>query len=396
MKYLLLGAGLQGTAVAFDLLNQAQSTATLTVVDASAEALTRLAARLSDERLHTLCADVQDRQTVLPLIRETDVVISAVNYWYNVPLTEWAIDGGAHFLDLGGNNDVVERQFGLDQAARQRGVTVIPDCGLAPGLAGILGYDLHAQFQSVTHLRLRVGGLPRRPQPPLNYALFFAVQGLINEYVEPAVVIRAGEVQTIPSLTELETIVFPEPFGEMEAFQTSGGVSTLPRTLLGKVDNLDYKTIRYKGHCTQFRLLQELGFCGEEAVETTESKIIPRELLGVLLERNLGFSDDDVVLLLAEAEGQIADPDDPAGQPSRRGIRIVDYADVATGMSAMMRMTGYPAAIIAHLLAAGQIAQTGVQPQELIVPAATMIAELERRGVAFARYDENPGAPHRQ
>ena len=162
------------------------------------------------------------------------------------------------------------------------------------------------------------------------------------------------------------------------------------------MDNLDYKTIRYQGHCTQFRLLQELGLCGEEAVSTAGGRVVPRELLGVLLERNLGFSDDDVVLLLAEAEGQIADPEDPAGQPSRRGIRIVDYADVATGMSAMMRMTGYPAAIIARLLAAGQIAQAGVQPQELVVPAGTMITELERRGVAFVRYDENPGAPRRQ
>jgi len=402
VHYLLLGAGIQGSAIAYDLLRadlpREDSEATLTVVDASQAALTRLAQRCADlhckvESLRCQRADVQDHEALRPLLQEADVVISAVNYWYNVKLTEWAIEAEAHFLDLGGNNDIVARQYALDGAARQSGVTVIPDCGLAPGLASILAYAVQEPLARVEHLRLRVGGLPRQPRPPLNYQLAFAVQGLINEYVERAVVIRDGELQDLPSLTEVESLRFPEPFGQLEAFLTSGGVSTLPQTLGDRVHNLDYKTIRYPGHCEQFRLLQDLGLCGGEALPVDGVEVVPRNFLGTLLEKQLGFDGDDVVLVLVEAEGHLATADGGDGRPVRRGIRIIDHADQKTGMSAMMRTTGYPAAIIAQLLASGAISQTGTRAQELVVPAETMISELSRRGVAFERYEEDPATP---
>lgn len=388
MEYLLLGAGLQGTAIAFDLLHHAPQTARLVIVDADQDSLTTLADRLDDPRVSPVCADVRDATALAPLMETADVTISAVNYWFNATLAALAVEGRSHFLDLGGNNDIVAQEFELNDQATAQGVTVIPDCGLAPGLAGILGYWLVDGLDRAESLKLRVGGLPADPVPPMNYKVVFSVQGLINEYIEPAVVIRDGRLRTVPSLSELETLVFPEPFGELEAFQTSGGTSTLPKTLAGRVPNLDYKTIRYKGHCAQFRLLAELGLCDSVPREFRDGKVAPREVLASLLQEKLDLPGQDVVLLLAEVEGWAAD-----GTAVRKTVRIVDHHDETNDISAMMRMTGYPAAIIAWMLASGEIATPGARCQELVVPGDRMIEELRRRGVAIEILTSEPGAP---
>lgn len=388
MKYLLFGAGLQGTAIAWDLLRHAPDTTALAVVDRDRDALDRLARRFGDEsRLHLHQGDASDPELVKPLLSEATTAISAVNYWLNDDLTAQAIAHRAHFLDLGGNNDIVARQLARDAAAREAGVCVLPDTGLAPGLAGILGWHLATALDPCEAVRLRVGGLPRRPLPPLNYQLVFSVQGLINEYIEDCVVIRGGEIQRVPGLSELETIAFPEPFGELEAFQTSGGTSTLPQSLLGRVQQLDYKTIRYRGHCEQIRLLHDLGLTRGEPEEVAGAWIAPRELLARRLEAVLPREGDDVVLLLAEAEGR------RDGEPQRRSIRIVDRNDPATGLSAMMRMTGFPTAISARLLASGEIFAPGAHAQETVVPAPRLLDALADRGVVVERWNSDPTRP---
>ena len=388
MKYLLLGAGLQGTAIAHDLLRHAEGTTGLVAVDSDADSLERLAARFGDARFRVAPGYVQDQAFLAPLMKEADVVISAVNYWYNAPLAAQAIGQRAHFLDLGGNNDVVAREFALDAAARAAGVAIVPDCGLSPGLAGILGYWLTTRLAKTASLRLRVGGLPLQPRPPMNYKIVFSVEGLINEYIEPAVVIRGGKLDTVPSLTELETLTFPEPFGELEAFQTSGGTSTLPQTLAGRVPELDYKTIRYKGHCAQFRLLRELGLTDDRPLAFPGGEVSPRQMLANRLKNALEMPGPDAVLVLVVAEGW-----DAAGEPQRLAVRIIDRHDDATGLSAMMRMTGFPAAIIARMLASGTLDAVGACCQELIVPGQDMAAELRRRGIDLVETESRPDEP---
>lgn len=387
MKYLLLGAGLQGTAIAHDLLHHAEGTGGLVVVDRDRAPLDALAARLDDPRLAVQAADVTDEATLGPLMAACDVAISAVNYWFNADLAALAVRHRCHFLDLGGNNDIVAQEFALDEEARTAGVAIVPDCGLAPGLAGILGYWLADGLDACESLRLRVGGLPLVPQPPMNYKIVFAVEGLINEYVEPAVVIRQGRLQTVPSLSELEPITFPEPFGELEAFQTSGGTSTLPQTLLGRVPDLDYKTIRYRGHCAQMRLLHELGLTDGRPVRIGDVSVAPRKVLAHVMQRALDLPGEDVVLVLCTAEGT------QGGRALRRQVRIIDRHDAATGISAMMRMTGYPAAVIAQMLASGAIAARGALRQELVVPGDGMLAQLRRRGIAVEVLESDPGQP---
>jgi len=382
LKYLLLGAGLQGTAVAFDLLTQAADTSSLMVFDANADALAAIAARLNDPRLQTTCGDVRDATVLGPLMTAADVAISAVNYWFNADLAALAVDHRTHFVDLGGNNDIVAREFELDERARAAGITIIPDCGLAPGLAGVLGYYLVEGLQRPESLKLRVGGLPANPLPPMSYKVVFSVQGLINEYIEPAVVIRDGEIQTVPSLSELEHLTFPAPFGELEAFQTSGGTSTLPQSLLGRVPHLDYKTIRYKGHCAQFRLLHELGLTDDAPLRFADGQVSPREMLARVMGQALTLPGDDVVLVLCEATGY-----DDQDQAVHRCLRIIDHHDTDNDISAMMRMTGYPVAIVAAMLARGEVQAPGARCQEKIIPGERMIAGLRQRGINIEEYE---------
>jgi lysine 6-dehydrogenase len=210
----------------------------------------------------------------------------------------------------------------------------------------------------------------------MNYSIVFSVEGLINEYIEPAVVIRDGAVKTVPSMTELEELTFPAPFGKLEAFQTSGGISSLPETMLGKVTNLDYKTIRYPGHCAQVNLLMSLGLTNSEKIEVEGVEVSPRKVLANRLNENLPPVGKDVVLLQATATGLID------GKQQTHSLQIIDYADEKTDISAMMRMTGFPAAIIATMLAKGTIAP-GAKPQELVIPVPELLDELRKRDVSI-------------
>src|SRR5207245_6645009 len=199
-----------------------------------------------------------------------------------------------NFCDLGGNNDVVAAELALDTEARSRGVNIIPDCGLAPGMVAVLVAHGAAQFDKLDEIHIRVGGLPQNPKPPLDYQLVFSVEGLINEYIEPARVVRNGKITNVASMTETEDIEFPPPFGRLEAFQTSGGTSTLPETFLGRVRELDYKTIRYPGHCAKFKTMIDLGLCSSEPLPLNGMRVAPRRLLADLLVRNLPADEADV------------------------------------------------------------------------------------------------------
>src|SRR4051812_42573792 len=229
MRFLVLGAGRMGYAVVYDLL-QNPDVSHVAVVDADERRLANLQKQLPDKRVAAVKADVSDHEELSYLISGCDVVLSCATYKFNYELAKAAIEAGAHFCDLGGNEDIVRQEFSLHEAAKAKNVSIIPDCGLAPGMVSILAAAACNDLDEFSEIRLRVGGLPVEPKPPLDYSLFFSVEGLINEYVEDATVIRNGQLVTVPSLHDVETLEFPAPFGKMEAFNTSGGISTLPQT----------------------------------------------------------------------------------------------------------------------------------------------------------------------
>jgi lysine 6-dehydrogenase len=372
-RYLVLGAGMMGRAAAYDLARMDPSSSVV-VADINGEAAGEVA-RLAGPNARPLAMDVRSDPELAAALAGMDVVVSAVSYSVNERLTRAVIDAGVHMCDMGGNNEVVDRQLAMNDAAVMAGVTVVPNCGLAPGLINVLAMDGIRAFDSVESVRLRVGGLPMHPRPPLQYQLVFSVEGLINEYIEPVEVIRDGRRAAAQPMGDLESLRFPEPFPALEAFNTSGGLSILPRLLEGKVTELDYKTIRYPGHCEKMRTLLDLGFASQEPIMLGNSVRTSRELFSELLRRKLDTGGPDVVLARSTVTGT------RAGVRARLVSELVDYYDEASGMSAMMRTTAYPTTIIAHQLAHGVITRRGVHTPETCAPAAAMVEELARRGI---------------
>jgi lysine 6-dehydrogenase len=372
MKYLVLGSGMMGRAIALDLARSA-GTALVTVADLDGER-----ARSAAERIGAGAAsaalDVADRASVAALMREHDCAVGAVSYRFNAELSEAAIAVGCHYCDLGGNDQVLSRQRAMHDRAAECHTTVVPNCGLAPGLANILAARGAEEFDRIERLSLRVGGLPQRPKPPLNYQLVFSVEGLVNEYSGQAVVLRDGRITSVDAMTEVEHVRFPKPFGQLEAFHTSGGVSLLPEMFEGQIQTLDYKTLRYLGHCEQIRAL--MGAAGPDAAATAGSAA-GREAVLEFLRNELPVEGPDVVLLRVVIEGVRAD--------SRAVLRFesIDYS--TPEMSAMMRTTAFPTSVIAQLLARGDIQRPGVWTPEQCVPLEPLLAGLGERGIKISR-----------
>jgi len=359
----------------------------VTVADVDEARARAVAERLRGGRVVAARVDVEDRARVVELMRGHDAALSCVTYFHNLSLARAAVEARTHFCDLGGNNAVVDAELALDEEALAAGVNVVPDCGLAPGMVSVLAAHGAARFSRLDELHIRVGGLPQTPRPPLDYQIVFSVEGLINEYVERARVIREGRILEVESMTEVEALDFPEPFGTMEAFQTSGGTSTLPETFAGRVADLDYKTIRYPGHCERFRLLLDLGLCDSNALDVDGHAVAPRRVLGELLYRHLPADEPDVVLVRLEFVGRLDDEEnggrksDESGRASRLRYDIIDRFDARTGLSAMQRTTAFPASVVAQMMARGETTRPGAVPQERCIPPEAFVRELAARDI---------------
>ncbi len=377
MKYVVIGAGMMGSAAAYDLA-KSNPQDEIVLADINIQQARSVAASIGPN-VTPVRIDVNNNRDVVKLIEGSGAVISAVSYSVNYQMTKAAIEASVCMCDLGGNNDVVERQMTLDEQAKGKGITIVPNCGLAPGLINILAMEGAKEFDSLDSIHLRVGGLPQHPRPPLYYQIVFSVEGLINEYVEKATVIQDGELKLIDPMSGLEEIEFPPPFGTLEAFNTSGGLSTLPKVLAGKLKNLDYKTIRYKGHCEKFKTLLDLGFATNEPMMVGGSVKTNREFFADLLRKKLDYGDKDVVLARATITGRTATAE------KTLVYEFIDYYDEGTKMTAMMRTTAFPTSIVAQMLAHGIITQRGVSVPELCVPGKMMIDELAKRNVKITK-----------
>lgn len=363
-----------GHGAVFDLIRNSPDVHRVTVADFDLKKAEAVAHAVDVGRVEARQIDASNYPDVVELMRGHDSVISCVNYWHNVSLSKAAIQTGVNFCDLGGNNYIVDEQLALDADARAAGMNIIPDCGLAPGMVSVLAMHGAAKFDEIEEIHIRVGGLPQNPKPPLNYQLVFSVEGLINEYLEVARVIRDGKITEVESMTEIEEVAF-NGFPPLEAFQTSGGTSTLPETFLGKIRELDYKTIRYAGHCERFKTMMDLGLCSSNEIVVDFQKVKPRKVFGQLLQQHLPADGPDYVLVRLDFVGN------KDGQSKRLRYDIVDRQDEATGMSAMMRTTTFPASIIAQMMARDACFVKGSTPQEKAIDPDMFVAELARREI---------------
>ena len=389
MKLLVIGSGMMGSAAAFDMARQPQ-VESVSLADSDAKRAREVAARVNKltggKKVRAVALDAGNERAAAKVMRGHDGALSAVPYRLNLGLAKAAIEARCHFADLGGNNTVVREELALAGKAEKHGVAIAPDCGLSPGMASILGGELVRRLGGrADALKLYVGGLPEKPVPPFHYQLVFSVEGLINEYVEPARILRKGKLITIEPLTEPEEFHMPG-FPPLIAFHTSGGTSTLPETFAGKVGECFEKTLRYPGHYDLLCELKALGLFSSEKMRIDGHDIAPRAVMSRIFEGKFAGKGPDVCIMRLEAHESLRSPGVRGLLGGRLKGRVatftlVDHYDSKTDMSAMMRTTAFPASIVLQMLVSGVIAKRGTVLQERDVPAQMFLDEMAKRGI---------------
>jgi lysine 6-dehydrogenase len=374
MRLLVLGAGLQGSACAYDLLQQ-PGVERVTIADLNPERIPALIRPYVGRRLTLVRLDVQDGAALRAAMRGHDAVQNAAPYGFNFAVAQAAVDVGVHCADLGGNTEIVVQQQRLDAAARRQNVSIIPDCGLAPGMVNILAAEGIRRVGDAETVKIYVGGLPQHPEPPLNYQIVYSLAGALDYYTTPSWVLRDGTPTRVDALSELESVTFPAPVGELEAFHTGGGISILPWVYAGRVRTMEYKTLRYPGHAAIMRPIRELGLLDLAPIAVNGTKIVPRDAFIATVSPKLTKPEGrDLVALRVVVRGKTG---------SQAAWQLLDYYDDAHGFSAMMRTTGFSLAITALMQVDGRVTARGVQTPDVAVPFGDYVAELARRGVAI-------------
>jgi lysine 6-dehydrogenase len=375
MRMLVLGAGLQGSACAYDLL-QDKEVEQVRLADLKISHLPHFLAPHSGRRLLPTPLDVRDEDAVRGLMRECDAVMSAIPYYFNFDMARLAVEAGVHFTDLGGNTEIVSEQKTLDGEARRKNITIVPDTGLAPGMVNILAEYGIRQLDNVRSVRIYVGGLPQDPQPPLNYQIVYSLEGVLDYYTTLSWVLRNGKRTQVRALSELEPVSFGNGVGTLEAFHTAGGLSTMAFRYEDKIPEMEYKTLRYPGHAERMEAIRELGLLDLEPVDVKGLKIVPREAFMAIVGPRLTKPDaKDLVALRVVVSGT------KSGSPKTVTFELIDRYDEKHHVSAMMRTTGYSLSITAMMQVRGEVKPAGVHTPDECVPPARYVEELGKRGI---------------
>ncbi|RDW17228.1 saccharopine dehydrogenase family protein [Oceanobacillus chungangensis] len=375
MKVGVIGSGLMGKEAARDLVGSAGVTE-VGIADIDFERAQKVCEHLNSPKLTAYQVNAKDEQDLAQYIQKFDVIINALFYSFNEIVAQTAIKEGVNSVDLGGHiGHMTDRVLALGKEAEKAGVTLIPDLGVAPGMINILAGYGAGKLDKVDAIRLYVGGIPLKPQPPLEYYHVFSMEGVFDHYTDPSLIIRNGMKQEVPSLSEVEPIYF-EKFGPLEAFHTSGGTSTLSLTY-SNLQTLEYKTIRYPGHAEKFKLLVDLNLMkkGYE-VEVNGEQISPREVFLKVLDPIVELGDkDDVVLLRVIVSGE------KQGEHRTYEYEMSTHKDRKTNVTAMARATANTISVVAQMIGNGTISDKGVHPPEKAVPGDIYINEMAKRGV---------------
>lgn len=283
-RVVILGAGRIGRAICQLLYHCGDYK--ITLVDSSARALSLMS---TDERLTLTCMDVHCAIELTQLLSNHQVVISACPYSDNKIIAVAALEAGVSYFDLTEDVDVADHIYQCSKRAKA-GQKFLPQCGLAPGFISILAQALVSEFDRVDTVKMRVGALPVYPNNQIMYNLTWSTEGLINEYCNPCRAIKSGEMVELQALEGLES--FSLDGLEYEAFNTSGGLGTLCQSLQGRVQDLTYKTIRYKGH----QYLMDFLVNGLQLKNK-------QDLLKEIIESSVAITRQDLVIVMVSVVG---------------------------------------------------------------------------------------------
>lgn len=379
-KFVVIGSGRQGVAAAYDLavFGGAEEIVLLDIDGKVAEAgAARLNGLLGKQVARGAAVDAGDIRAVRPHLDGATGCISSVHFTFNLAITRLAIEKKVSLVDFGGNTGVVRQQLALDPEARAAGVSVVPDCGMGPGLNISLGTYVASLLEEPREVLIWDGGLPQDPQPPWNYACAFALGGLTNEYDGDAFFLKDGRVTPVPTFTGYELLDFPPPLGRLEAFVTSGGLSTAPWTFEGKLERLENKTLRYPGHVAQMVAFRDLGLLDLDTIDVNGTTVVPRDVLHALLGPRITRPQvKDVCVMRVKCTGTTK------GRPAEAVVELIDRFDEKTGFTAMQRLTGWHASILL-IAAVNRQVRRGAVSVESSLPGKIIVDECKRRGFAI-------------
>lgn len=375
-RYAVFGAGMMGRVVAQDLL-ASETEATVVLYDRSDELLADAIDGIADSRLTTKAVDAQDGDAAARAMEGHDVAIAALPHGLSLGLVVAAIASGTSLVDLVG--EAPEKRRALDAEARRAGSLIVPGCGVAPGISNFCvgrGIELLDETQKAV---IYVGGIPRKPEPPLWYQTVFLLESVLAAYRRRATIRREGRWVEVEPLTEVEELDFPEPIGKLEAFFTDG-LGSLPVTVGERVRNDLYeKTLRYPGHVSGILFLEQCGLLSPAPVDVAGTPVAPVALLQKVLEDKLRLGPEgDILVMRIVVEGRAG------GRSVAHEFELVDYFDAEKGHTAMARTTGFTAACAARRIASGAIEAVGVRfPEEIFLGERfdSIVAELGAKGV---------------
>jgi saccharopine dehydrogenase-like NADP-dependent oxidoreductase len=345
----------------------------VTVVDINDNSLAKLA---GIERIDIVRADLADKTALTQVLRNADMVVNAVPGFMGFATLKTIIEAGKNVVDIA---FCPEDPFQLDELAKEKGVTAVVDCGVAPGMSNMLIGHCHRQLDRTDSAIIYVGGLPEIRQWPYEYKAGFSPSDVIEEYVRPAFYVENGAVVKRPALSDPEYIDFPG-IGTLEAFNTDG-LRSLYKTL--NIPNMKEKTLRYPGHIEKIAVLRESGFFSTAPIEVNGVNIRPLDVTAKLLFPmwQLKEGEVDITIMKIVVEGI------KGGDRMRTTWNLVDRYDPETGIHSMARTTGYTATVVARLIGDGRFEQKGVIPPERIArEAASMefiLTGLAERGVEY-------------
>ncbi|MCU0661374.1 MAG: saccharopine dehydrogenase NADP-binding domain-containing protein [Myxococcota bacterium] len=383
MKVAVLGSGRVGWVIARDLNEDANLK--VTVIDRSTQSLERVSRRVG---CATVVADLSNPGVVAQLSSDADLVVGALPGAMGLSTMEAVIDAGKPYVDI---SFMPEDPRELDSKARERGVPVLYDIGIAPGMSSMLATHAAKQIGVVRHLSILVGGLPNVRTQPWEYAAPFSPADVVEEYVRPARMRVGGHITMRPALSGIEHVDFPG-IGTLEAFHTDG-----LRSLIDTLDcpSMEEKTLRWPGHADKIRLLRDAGFLSKESVEMPGGELVcPRDLTLKLLEEPWRLDDDSdefTVMRVTVIGGK---------EPnySRVVWNVADRSDRTRKETSMARTTGFPAAILARMMLDGSLKlEPGVNPPETVArfdgAVERLLSELDSRGVHYSRQGSSAGIP---
>ncbi len=372
----IIGCGRQGTAAAYDILlyNKPKN---LLLLDISKDSLklcnSKIKNVISDSTLvSNQVIDFEDTNKLISILSDYDIMLSAVPYPLNPLLTKIAVKSEISMVDLGGHTQNVIEQLKYDEQAKQSNITIVPDCGMGPGMNITMACLAIEKFDIAEDIYIWDGGLPQNPKPPWNYSLFFNIKGLTNEYDGDAYFLRNSKIERVSCFDDLESLYF-DNIGELEAAVTSGGLSTMPWTFEGKLKTLENKTLRYKGHWNEMIAYRQLGLFDEKIVKFKNAEFTPREFYHFLLEPKLTTKDfHDICLMRVDSYGIIKN--------ERKGFRyeVVEKYDNNTGFMAMEKWTGWHASIVMQKIMDGTI-NPGAHPIEKALSGKDFYNEIIKR-----------------